>query len=87
LLDGLKLDLGLLNMPHDDDLKQKGDTYRASVVFDENEEYDSEEEEEGKTGRRSFKKARPGSNEMQNKTTPKAPKLKNLLGGAGPSER
>ena len=36
------------------------DQYRGSVVYDENEEYDSEEDDEpGKPKRKSFKKARP----------------------------
>lgn len=61
MLDGLKKELGLAN-PQTDDAKTKRmeleSAYRASEVFDENDEYDSEEEDDGKLGkRRSFRKS------------------------------
>jgi len=93
MLDGLKLELGVgvISNPQGNDAsfmkKQKEDTYRASVVFDENEEYDSEEEERGMPRRKSLKKARPSAADMQLKKIPNTPKLKNLLGAGGPSER
>ena len=66
------------------------DQYRASVVFDENEEYDSEEEEGGNDDgprksktRRSFKKGnRPSVGEGQGlrDSLKKVPKLTDLVG-------
>ena len=61
MLDGLKQELGLTQEPRATNIKQQElqDAYRGSVVYDENDEYDSEEEEaaDGKMRRRSFRKS------------------------------
>ena len=54
ILDGLKLDIDRVQNRdnlNDSKINELKTTHRASVVFDENEEYDSEDEE-----RKSFKK-------------------------------
>ena len=88
MLDGLKIELGLVSNPQGTDasfIKQKEDVYRASVVFDEeDEENDSDEaDDKGRSRKKSFKRKRPS--DLTSKISPK-PKLKNLLGHLGPSE-
>ena len=68
ILDGLKLDIDRVQNRdnlNDSKINELKTTHRASVVFDENEEYDSEDEE-----RKSFKKQR---------SPPNKAKFKNLL--------